>query len=207
MAGVQFAIVPDAPPTPNDDDDDHDEDAPLVIEAAAGAVATIETTAGRLAPPRTRRNTAWPRPLPILPTAIVLQLVVIGAILIWRDNVVRVLPQTATLFRTVGFTVNLRGLAFSDLHSSQEVQDGVAILVIDGTIRNINSTTVGVPRLRFSLRDASGSELLSWTAPPEQGRLDAGESLPFRSQLASPPAEGRDVSVRFINRLDFANGH
>jgi len=31
--------------------------------------------------------------------------------------------------------------------------------------------------------------------------------LPFRSQLASPPAEGRDVSVRFINRLDFANGH
>ena len=136
-----------------------------------------------------------------------LQLVVIGAILIWRDNVVRVLPQTATLFRTIGFTVNLRGLTLSDLRSSQEVQDGIAILVIDGTVHNITSTTVVVPRLRFSLRDASGSELLSWTAPPEQGRLGAGESLPFRSPLASPPAEGRDVSVRFINRRDFVNGH
>jgi predicted Zn finger-like uncharacterized protein len=199
--GAPFAHSPAPPQTPGD------EDAPPALEAAARAVENIETAAAayRLAPPPRRRKASG-RALPILPTVIMVQLVAIGALLVWRDNVVRVLPQTATLFRAIGLTVNLRGLAFSDLRSSQDVQDGVAILFIDGTVQNVTGAMISVPRLRFALRDASGSELLSWTAPPDQGRLGPGESLPFRSRLASPPAAGRDVAVRFVNRLDFTNG-
>jgi hypothetical protein len=42
--------------------------------------------------------------------------------------------------------------------------------------------------------------------PPEKGTLDPGETLPFRSRLASPPVDGNDILVRFLNRLDFMNG-
>jgi hypothetical protein len=62
---------------------------------------------------------------------------------------------------------------------------------------------VSVPRLRFTLRNAAGAELLSWTAPPDRPALGPGETLPFRSRLASPPADGYDVSLRFLNRQDF----
>ena len=33
------------------------------------------------------------------------------ALMIWRVEVVRLLPQTATFYKMVGFDVNLRGLA------------------------------------------------------------------------------------------------
>ena len=61
---------------------------------------------------------------------------------------------------------------------------------------------VEVPRMRFSLRNASGQEIYSWTTMPDQPVLVPGAELPFRSQLASPPREGHDVVVRFFNRRD-----
>jgi predicted Zn finger-like uncharacterized protein len=139
---------------------------------------------------------------PVLPTLIAAQLLAIGAIVGWRNDVVRAMPPSASLFRLIGLSVNLRGLAFADLHATQEANDGVAVLVIEGTIENVTSSAVSVPRLRFALRNGARAELMSWTAPPEQGRLDAGEALPFRSRLAAPPANGTDVLVRFLTRAD-----
>jgi hypothetical protein len=36
--------------------------------------------------------------------------------------------------------------------------------------------------------------------------LAPGETAAFRTRLASPPAEGRDVIVRFFNRRDLLAG-
>jgi hypothetical protein len=36
--------------------------------------------------------------------------------------------------------------------------------------------------------------------------LGPGESLPFRSRLASPPADAHDVLVRFLNPRDLPGG-
>ena len=41
---------------------------------------------------------------------------------------------------------------------------------------------------------------------PSQPVLEPGETLPFRSRLASPPGEGRDVQVRFFTRRDAVAG-
>ena len=98
--------------------------------------------------------------------------------------------------------MNLRGLAFADLKIGNEIHDGVPVLVIEGVIVSMTSKEVDVPRLRFALRSASGAEVYSWTAPPSQPTLGPFEVLPFRSRLASPPAEGHDVQVRFFTRRD-----
>jgi predicted Zn finger-like uncharacterized protein len=144
--------------------------------------------------------------LPILPTLIGVQLLAIVAIVWWRNEVVRALPPTASLFRLIGLPPNLRGLAFADLRAASETHDGVAVLVIEGTIENVTGSAVTVPRLRFALRNGARAELISWTAPPEQGTLGAGAALPFRSRLAAPPADGNDVLVRFLTRADLNNG-
>ena len=61
-----------------------------------------------------------------------------------------------------------------------------------------------VPRLRFSLRNASGQEIYTWTALPSRSILEPGERLDFHSRLASPPADAVDVLVRFFNAQDAA---
>ena len=128
------------------------------------------------------------------------------ALVIWRAEIVRLLPQTATFYRLAGLEVNLRGLAFKDVKMSTETVNGKPVLVIEGMIVAQTRKPVELPRLRFSVRDAHGTEIYAWNAVLEQAALKPGENAWFRSRLASPPAEGRSIDVRFFNRQDLATG-
>ena len=141
-----------------------------------------------------------------LPTACAAMGALILALMIWRADVVRLLPQTATFYKMVGLEVNLRGLAFKDIKISNETVDGKPVLVIEGTIVGETRKPVELPRLRFSVRDAQGAEIYAWNAVLEQTMLKPGEQAYFKSRLASPPPEGRNIDVRFFNKRDLA-GH
>lgn len=140
-------------------------------------------------------------------TAIILVLFAFNVALIGaRSEVVRYLPQTASLFAAVGLPVNLRNLKFDQVKITKEAQDGVNILIIEGLIVNTANKPTDVPRLRFSARNAAGQDVYSWTALPSRGILGAKESMEFRSRLAAPPADATDVMVRFFNAQDAAAG-
>jgi hypothetical protein len=139
-----------------------------------------------------------------LPTACTAMGALILALMIWRADVVRLLPQTATFYKMVGLEVNLRGLAFKDIMVSNETVDGKPVLVIEGTIIGESKKPVELPRLRFSVRDAQGAEIYAWNAVLEQPVLKPGERAYFKSRLASPPPEGRNIDVRFFNKRDLA---
>jgi predicted Zn finger-like uncharacterized protein len=128
------------------------------------------------------------------------------ALLIWRNDVVRLLPQTAAFYRMVGLDVNLRGLLFKDVRVSSENVEGKQVLVIEGVIVGQARKPVELPRLRFSVRDAQGAEIYAWNAVLEQAVLKPGEKAWFKSRLASPPPEGRNIDVRFFNKRDIAAG-
>ncbi|WBU29821.1 zinc-ribbon domain-containing protein [Rhodopseudomonas palustris] len=127
-------------------------------------------------------------------------------LLIWRADIVRLMPQTAAFYRLIGFEVNLRGLAIKDVRISRETVESKPVLVIEGVIVGQTKKTVDVPRLRFSVRDAKGTEIYAWNAILEQQSLQPGEIAWFRTRLASPPAEARAIDVRFFNRRDIAAG-
>jgi predicted Zn finger-like uncharacterized protein len=139
-----------------------------------------------------------------LPTACAAMGALVLALMIWRSDVVRLLPQTATFYTMVGLEVNLRGLAFKDIKVSNETVDGKPVLVIEGTIIGETKKPVELPRLRFSVRDAQGTEIYAWNAVLEQPVLKPGERAYFKSRLASPPPEGRNIDVRFFNKRDLA---
>ena len=139
-----------------------------------------------------------------LPTACAAMGALILALMIWRAEIVRLLPQTATFYKIVGLEVNLRGLAFKDIKVSNETVDGKPVLVIEGTIVGETKKPVELPRLRFSVRDAQGTEIYAWNAVLEQPVLKPGERAYFKSRLASPPPEGRNIDVRFFNKRDLA---
>jgi predicted Zn finger-like uncharacterized protein len=128
------------------------------------------------------------------------------ALTIWRVDVVRLLPQTAAFYKLVGLDVNLRGLVFKDVKITNENVEGKPVLVIEGVIIGGSKKPVELPRLRFSVRDAQGAEIYAWNAVLEQSVLKPGEKAWFKSRLASPPPEGRNIDVRFFNKRDVAAG-
>ena len=126
------------------------------------------------------------------------------ALLIWRAEMVRLLPQTAAFYKLVGLDVNLRGLVQGrqGLARNGRRQAGAG----DRGRRSPAKPNkpVELPRLRFSVRDAQGAEVYAWNAVLEQSVLKPGERAGFKSRLASPPPEGRNIDVRFFNKRDIA---
>jgi hypothetical protein len=144
---------------------------------------------------KSRRSSRW--------TAVILVLVAMNVALVGaRDEVVRDLPQTASLFAAIGLPVNLRGLKFENIKISKEAQDGNTVLIVEGAIVSEAGKAVQVPRLRFAARNATGQEVYTWTMPPPHSILGPGERLEFRSQTPEPPAEASDVLVRFLTAQD-----
>jgi len=140
-------------------------------------------------------------------TAIILVLVACNVALLGaRKDVVRYLPQTASLFAAIGLPVNLRNLKFENVRISREAEDGVSILIVEGAIVSEAGKPVEVPRLRFAARNATGQEVYTWTMPPARSILGPGERFEFRSQIPAPPADASDVMVRFFTAQDAAAG-
>src|SRR5215212_5922960 len=127
-------------------------------------------------------------------------------LVIWRIEVVRLLPQTAEFYKMVGLQVNLRGLSFKEVKITSETVEGKSLLVIEGAIVGESRGPVELPRLRFSVRDAQGAEIYAWNAVLEQPTLKPGERAWFRTRLASPPPEGRNIDIRFFSKRDLAGG-
>lgn len=128
------------------------------------------------------------------------------ALIAGRSEVVRYLPQTASLFAAIGLPVNLRNLEFEGITISKETQDGVSILIIEGRIVNSSRKAADVPRLRFAARTTTGQEVYTWTLQPPRSLLGPGDSVPFTSRLAAPPANAADILVRFFTAQDAASG-
>jgi predicted Zn finger-like uncharacterized protein len=174
---------------------------PDVPHAAADA-EDVESFAARRKRLQTKRKTSrrssrW--------TAVILVLFAFNVALVGaRNEVVRYLPQTASLFALIGMPVNLRHLKFDNVRITKEMQDGVTILMVEGSIVSASDKAVEVPRLRFAARNASGQEIYTWMLKPERSILGPGESLKFQSRLASPPPDASDVMVRFFTAADVA---
>ena len=185
-------------------DDAVRQDWPAVAREDAEAHADAEAKPRRRLP-RLFRLPALPRirmPAASLPTACAAMAALIVALVVWRSDVVRLLPQTALFYRLVGIEANLRGVAFKDIKVTSDTVDGKPVLVIEGMIVGETRKPVELPRLRFAVRDAQGAEIYAWNTVLEQPVLKPGERAYFKSRLASPPAEGRAIDVRFFNKRD-----
>jgi predicted Zn finger-like uncharacterized protein len=188
--------APPLAPSTDDAADFAERDAPKNIESVAA------NRAGNRPQPRRRRSLSRHA----LPAAICALVLVLVCLIAARQQVVRVLPQTASLYAAIGLPVNLRGLAFENIKIDREIEDGVPMLIVEGEIVGTTGRHTEVPRLRFAVTDGTGKEIYAWTARPSRTLLPPGETLPFRSRLASPPAEASGVSVRFFNRRDAQAG-
>lgn len=172
------------------------ESPPLAVaEPEVVATPKRKTVSRATSPARARRR------FPLGLAAAVLAVILVFGVMS-RQAIVRAAPETANLYAAIGFPVNLRGLDFRNVQTRQEIQDGVAVLVIEGEVENVVNRAVELPRVRLAVIGDNGAEIYSWTALLPRSILYPRERVPFRSRLASPPAAGKEIVVRFLTRGD-----
>ena len=168
------------------------------LRVGAFAHDALPAVARRTKAPRTSHS--------VLPTAAAALCALVAALVIWRGEMVRLMPQTAGFYRIIGLDVNQRGLTFRDVKLSTDTVEGKPVLVVEGIVESRRRNSVTVPPLHFMVRDARGTVIYGWNAKLEQSSLKPGETAPFRSRLASPPAEAHSVDLRFLHKRDLATG-
>ena len=173
------------------------EDAPSISPAEEARPMPKRKTVAQFVPAVQKRE----RRMPLGLVAILLFSVLTFGI-VSRQSVVRAAPELATLYAAIGIPVNLRGLEFQNIRTKQEIQDGIAVLAIEGEVENVANRAVELPRVRLSVLGENGVEIYAWTALLPRSILYPHERVPFKSRLASPPAQGKEIMVRFLTRAD-----
>jgi hypothetical protein len=115
----------------------------------------------------------------------------------YRQTVVRLWPATGRVYGAVGLAVNLTGVAIRNVDLRQQVEDGMPVLFVTGTVVNISNRDQPVPQLRAILFDDSRRELYRWTFDAGISSLSPGASKDFRVPLQNPPPDARAVNVSF----------
>ncbi|MEP0519018.1 MAG: zinc-ribbon domain-containing protein [Hyphomicrobiales bacterium] len=132
-------------------------------------------------------------------SGLLMPLVLVGGIYVSRDRLVSQFPDLASLYDAVGIHVNLQGLTFEDVRTVRRPENGVAVLVVEGAIRNITNETMQIPQLHFIL-SGRNREVYSWQDNTASDQLPSGERIEFRTVLASPPDVADQLHVRFFNK-------
>lgn len=134
----------------------------------------------------------------MLPAALAMTGLVLIVGLFWQRNLaVRVAPQLAGVFETLGFPVNVRGLSLTSVESGIVTDGQGRFLVVEGDVTNITRSVAPVPQIEVAVRDAAGQTLYTWTTEPPRNTLEPAELMRFRARLATPPEAGKSVRVRF----------
>lgn len=151
---------------------------------------------------QTLTQEAGPRRSLLLPAlAIILILLVLAAAgwaaVQYRQTVVRLWPASERVYGALGLPVNLTGVAIRNVDLRQQVEDGMPVLFVTGTVVNVSSRDQPVPQLRAILFDDSRRELYRWTFDAGISSLSPGASKDFRVPLQNPPPDARAVNVGF----------
>lgn len=123
--------------------------------------------------------------------------VLIAIAVIFRVDVVRLWPRTASAYAGVGLPVNSLGLVIEGVRFEPALQDGHAALAVSGMIRNIEDRPVVSPALRISLLNAEGKAVATKIARPADAKIPSGETRHFAIALLDPPVSARELEVAF----------
>ena len=124
---------------------------------------------------------------------------VLGAMVIFRGDVVRVWPRAASAYASVGLPVNPVGLTIEDVQFQHALQDGHPSLVVSGVLRNIRPQAVVSPPLAIALVDKRGKALTSRTVSPGDPRMEPGDTRRFIVSFLDPPMFASDIELVFAS--------
>ena len=129
--------------------------------------------------------------------------VMLAAAALFRVDVVKLWPKSASAYAAVGLPVNATGLVIEREQAALEFADGRPALIVRGSIRNVRDAAVQAPPLKVTLLNSEGREVRAQIAEPEGTTVPAGAARSFAISVLDPPASVTDVEIKFVlGRMD-----
>lgn len=120
----------------------------------------------------------------------------VGAVL-FRVDVVRLWPKTASAYALARLPVNPTGLAIENIQGQPTLISGHAALMVSGVERNVASDTRPAMPVRVVLLDKSGRHLASRVYAAPATLLPAGAVKAFTVNFLDPPQGITAANVEF----------
>jgi len=124
-------------------------------------------------------------------------LAVLGASVLFRNEVAQAFPKVASLYRLVGLDVNRYGLTLENVAAKRSFDGTTPVLTVTGAAVNISDEARPTPQLRVTLKDEAGKEVKTWTDKLAVAELKPGERTEFTSRFEAPPVETYRLTVTF----------
>lgn len=121
----------------------------------------------------------------------------IASAIIFRSDVVRMWPKSSAAYAGLGLSVDGGGLVFEQVRADPAFLGGRPVLSVTGAIRNVRDEDLNSPPLRISLLNRDGKAVASKIAKPLDPRVPARSRRHFAIAILDPPANARDLEVRF----------
>lgn len=121
---------------------------------------------------------------------------VVGAVL-FRDDVVRLAPQTSGAYAGLGLPVNSLGLAIEQVKAEPTFQGGRPVLAVSGTIRNLRDEAAEAPGIRIDMLTRSGKPLAAKIVRPIDPHIPPGAKRHFAISIADPPSSLQSLELAF----------
>lgn len=119
----------------------------------------------------------------------------------FRVDIVTLWPRASSAYAAIGSEVNPYGISVGELHVSHEVDQGVPLLIIEGSIQNYDRRSRDLPGLRAVLRDNQSQTLLEWSVGVTDGPVRSGEIREFRTIVSDPPPETVEVEIVLVDPI------
>ncbi len=122
---------------------------------------------------------------------------VIALAAVFRMDVVRMWPKTASAYASIGLPVNATGLIIEQVKAAPGSDDGHPAVLVSGVMRNIADRAVKAPPLRVSLLGKDGRAVARRLADAPGSQIRPGETRHFNVSMLDPPKGASDVEVTF----------
>jgi predicted Zn finger-like uncharacterized protein len=114
---------------------------------------------------------------------------------VFRIQVVRWWPGTASAYAALGLPVNASGLLLDKVQAAPAIVRGRRALVVTGVLTNASAQTRAAPAFRVAILDADGKPIRQAVVQVPPTALKVGEARRFQLQVDDPPPGAKDVEV------------
>lgn len=115
-----------------------------------------------------------------------------------RQDVVKIWPQSASVYRFMGMDVNRFGLEFTYREATRTFDGTTPVLTVRGQLKNVSKTTQQSPKVRVGLRDELGREIDHVITDISPKRLAADEIGEFQARMENPPVESFSLELSLV---------
>ena len=123
------------------------------------------------------------------------------ALILMLVAVILLTPALSPLPRLSAMLSGMEGVALQGVSSRTVKLRGTDAILVEGEIVNRTDREMDVPAVRIALKQ-DGSEVYSWLLEPTVLRVAAGDTVGFRSAMASPRPGATQVALSLAGRGD-----